>query len=211
MNTVHSLLTGFQEAFLSRKVDPRKREAILRSARELFKQNGVEKTTMRKIAGKAGIATGTVYLYFNSKAKIIDALCDYYLLSHIEALKPSLEIPDVRQNIASTTHAALQHASENADLVRLIDMRRSIDGRVNRPEANRVVLKTVRDAFARGIEAGVTVPYNPAIMAELVSGMLEWICKICFVWSDVDPKRYESTWVELLSRALIYNNREGVK
>lgn len=53
------------------------------------------------------------------------------------------------------------------------------------------------------------MPCNPAIMAELVSGMMEWICKIYFVWSDVDSQRYEGIWIELLSRAALINNSKG--
>jgi AcrR family transcriptional regulator len=190
---------------LARKVDPEKREAILKSARELFKQCGVEQTTMASIAGKAGIATGTIYLYFDSKAKIIDALCDYYLLDNIKAVAPEYENPDIKQAIANGVHAALKHASENADLVRLIDQRRSIGDKTDRTQADRVVQKTLREGLAKYMENGTMRPYNIVVMAELVSGMIEWISKICFVWSDVDPMRYEDTLVEMLRHALLKN------
>jgi AcrR family transcriptional regulator len=190
---------------LSRKIDPEKREAILKSARELFRQYGVEQTTMARIAGKAGIATGTVYLYFDSKAKIIDALCDYYLLENIKATIPAFENTSIEQAISRGVHAALKHASENADLVRLIDLRRSIGGKTDRPQADRVVQKTLREGLAKYIEDGTMRPYNIVVMAELISGMLEWISKVCFVWSDVDPMRYEDTLVELLRHALLKN------
>jgi len=190
---------------MSRKIDPAKREAVLNSARELFKQCGVEQTTMAKIAGKAGIATGTVYLYFDSKAKIIDALCDYYLLDNIKTVAPEYENPDIKQAISRGVHAALKHASENADLVRLIDLRRSIGGKTNRPQADRVVQKTTREGLAKYMEEGSIRPYNVVVLAELVSGMIEWISKICFVWSDIDPMRYEDTLVEMLRHALLKN------
>jgi AcrR family transcriptional regulator len=193
---------------MSRKIDPAKREAILKSARELFKQCGVEQTTMAKIAGKAGIATGTVYLYFKSKADIIDALCDYYLLDNLKVVAPEYENTDMEQAISRGVHAALKHASENADLVRLIDQRRSIGGKTDRPQADRVVQKTTREGLAKYMENGTVIPYNPVILAELVSGMIEWISKICFVWSDVDPMRYEDTLVKLLRHALLKNYKE---
>ena len=41
-----------------------KREAILAAARTLFAQKGYEETTIADIAREAGIAVGTVYLYF---------------------------------------------------------------------------------------------------------------------------------------------------
>ncbi len=190
---------------MSRKTDPEKRESILKSARELFRQYGVEQTTMARIAGKAGIATGTIYLYFDSKAKIIDALCEYYLLDNIKTVAPKFENPDIKQAISMGIHAALKHASENADLVRLVDLRRSIGGKTDRPQADRVVQKTIREGLAKYIEDGTMRPYNIVVMAELISGMLEWISKVCFVWSDVDPMRYEDTLVEMLRHALLKN------
>ncbi len=66
---------------------------------------------MARIAGKAGIATGTIYLYFDSKSKIIDALCDYYLLDNLKVTAPEYENPDIQQAISRTVHAALKHAS----------------------------------------------------------------------------------------------------
>jgi AcrR family transcriptional regulator len=193
---------------MARKIDPNKREAILKSARELFKQCGVEHTTMSQIAVKAGVATGTIYLYFKSKAQIVDALCDYYLLGNITAVAPEYEKPDIQKAISGAIHAALKHASENADLVRLIDLRRSNRGKTKRPQADKVVQKTLREGLAKYIREGSMRPYNVVVMAELISGMLEWISKVCFVWSDVDPMRYEDTLVEMLRHALLINCEE---
>ena len=52
----------------------RKRAALLDSAYELFTTLGFSKTTIRDIAGKAGVAKGTFYLYFKDKTDIRDAL-----------------------------------------------------------------------------------------------------------------------------------------
>lgn len=193
---------------MARKIDPLKRDAILKSARELFKQCGVERTTMAQIAVKAGVATGTIYLYFNSKAQIVDALCDYYLLDNIKTIAPEYENPDIKQAISGAVHAALKHSAENADLVRLIDQRRSNGGKTRRPQADKVVQKTLREGLAKYIREGSMRPYNVVVMAELISGMLEWISKVCFVWSDVDPMRYEDTLVEMLRHALLINYEE---
>ncbi len=100
---------------------------------------------------------------------------------------------------------------QNADLVRLIDLRRSIGGKMNRPQADRVVQKTLREGLAKYMEEGSIRPYNAAVLAELVGGMLEWISKVCFVWSDLDPMRYEDTLVELLRHALLKNYKGKLK
>jgi len=44
-----------------------KKEDIINSAVELFLENGIEKTSVKNITDKAGIAPGTFYLYFGAK------------------------------------------------------------------------------------------------------------------------------------------------
>nr|MBA3335061.1 helix-turn-helix transcriptional regulator [Acidobacteriota bacterium] len=47
-----------------------KREAILNAAVSVFAQKGFFNSKVADIAGEAGIADGTVYLYFKSKDEI---------------------------------------------------------------------------------------------------------------------------------------------
>jgi len=52
-----------------------KHEAILAAAQRLFGYYGYRRTAIDDIAQEAGIAKGTVYLYFKSKEEIFRALC----------------------------------------------------------------------------------------------------------------------------------------
>ena len=47
------------------------RRKIYEAAMELFREKGFEPTTMRDIAGKAGVALGGTYYYFSSKDAIV--------------------------------------------------------------------------------------------------------------------------------------------
>ncbi len=49
----------------------RRHRRILESATELFIQQGYRKTSMDEVARKAGVAKGTVYLYFKTKADLL--------------------------------------------------------------------------------------------------------------------------------------------
>ncbi|CAN5336050.1 TetR/AcrR family transcriptional regulator C-terminal domain-containing protein [soil metagenome] len=53
-----------------------KREAILRAAIKVFASNGYFNSKVSDIAGEAGIADGTVYLYFKSKDEILHSIFD---------------------------------------------------------------------------------------------------------------------------------------
>ncbi len=56
-----------------------KREAILTAAFSLFGHYGYRRTSIDDIAQEAGIAKGTVYLYFKSKEEIFRALAQQFI------------------------------------------------------------------------------------------------------------------------------------
>jgi AcrR family transcriptional regulator len=60
---------------VSKAPDQRRRD-ILEAATRLFKERGFDPATVQAIAGSAGVAAGTVYLYFSSKEAILLALVD---------------------------------------------------------------------------------------------------------------------------------------
>ena len=53
-----------------------KREAILRAAIKTFAKKGYFNAKVADIAGEAGIADGTVYLYFKSKEEVLHSIFD---------------------------------------------------------------------------------------------------------------------------------------
>jgi AcrR family transcriptional regulator len=52
-----------------------RREAILDAAMRLFVAQGYDRTTMREIATEAGVSTGAIYVYFQTKAEMLQSLC----------------------------------------------------------------------------------------------------------------------------------------
>src|SRR5689334_10240593 len=59
---------------MARPVDPEKRSAILQAAKKIILRNGYGSAKIAQIATEAGVASGTVYLYFESKEAIADAI-----------------------------------------------------------------------------------------------------------------------------------------
>jgi AcrR family transcriptional regulator len=59
-----------------------KRQRILLAARKRFRHYGVRKTTMQEIARDAGVAVGTLYLYFKDKDDLLIAGTDEYVTRH---------------------------------------------------------------------------------------------------------------------------------
>ena len=70
---------------------------ILAAARSLLEQRGPEAMTMEEIAAAAGVAKGTVYLYFQSKDDLILALITQVGENIIQDVEASLRWPRGRR------------------------------------------------------------------------------------------------------------------
>jgi TetR/AcrR family transcriptional regulator, repressor for uid operon len=72
-----------QKSTMRTKFSPRYRtelkEKIMQSAMENFAKNGFDRTRMEDIATSAGLAKGTLYLYFKNKEDLFYAICDHNL------------------------------------------------------------------------------------------------------------------------------------
>ena len=68
---------------MHKKITPRDktelREKIMQSAMENFAKDGFDRTRMEDIATAAGLAKGTLYLYFKNKEDLFYAICDHNL------------------------------------------------------------------------------------------------------------------------------------
>lgn len=77
-----------------------KREAILRAATSVFASNGYFNSKVADIAREAGVADGTVYLYFKSKEDILHSIFDRTMEEVIAEGRKQLEaISDPREKL----------------------------------------------------------------------------------------------------------------
>jgi len=194
---------------MSKPADPNRREDILKAAREVFKQRGYEKAHVAEIAQLAGMAKGTVYLYFESKQAILDALCDRYQEMIADALLPALQNPDAHAAIKDAVHAGLAVASSERDLLKLLDLRLGLaagGAAIENPRGQKILRRFFRERVANGDMQD----YEPVIASELTGGFVQWIAKLCLLWHNVDIMRYEDTAVRMLQQALLSkNNAKG--
>lgn len=94
-----------------------KREAILRAAIKVFARNGYFNSKVSDIAGEAGIADGTVYLYFKSKEEVLHSVFDRAMEEFIsEGKKEIAEIEDVVEKLRKIARLHLQKLSADRDL-----------------------------------------------------------------------------------------------
>jgi AcrR family transcriptional regulator len=197
---------------MSKQPDPKHREDILAAARLVFRERGYEKARMEDVARLAGVAKGTVYLYFKSKLAILEALVDSYYVMMLEAIISHLDNPDSRLALKKAVHAGFVLADRERDLVVLLDLR--LGYAKNRKAAtigNPLALKEIRRFLKRCHDRGEMRNYDPDVAAVLVGGLLQWITKLCLVWQGDDLARYEDTAVRMLQYALFNNSSEDRK
>jgi len=67
-----------------------KRLDIARASIDLFCEKGIAQTTIDEIARSAGVAKGTIYLYFKNKEEIVFAIWDMVCTLHVETFERSI-------------------------------------------------------------------------------------------------------------------------
>jgi len=72
----------------------KKRRRIIHFATELFLRHGYRRTSMSDVARRAGVAKGTLYLYFNTKADLLAHAIGVEKQRYAEALVPVINSED---------------------------------------------------------------------------------------------------------------------
>ncbi|MBI3895082.1 MAG: TetR/AcrR family transcriptional regulator [Acidobacteria bacterium] len=93
---------------------------ISQAARKVFAKKGFDETTVEDIAHAAGIAKGTLYLYFRSKKKIYLAALREGILALHEKVQQEVEAaPSVEDKLRAYIFTKLRYFEENWDFFRI--------------------------------------------------------------------------------------------
>lgn len=196
------------------KTAQERREEIMLAAFDLFRQKGFAETAVGDIATKAGVATGTVYLYFQSK--------DHLLLAIHEKFHSAMH-----ENIATLVSDYLDRSGrgEPVDYRELIETVIDEMAEYNRRfrdygelcvkyipganlteelyEVNRRSVQFLAGMFHQAKEAGLLHASDPEMMAYLIHGsMMESIKGWCAYNDPPDLDRLMASAKELLKKAL---------
>ena len=104
-------------------VDCSKRRQILNGAREVFLARGFDGASMGEIAKVAGVSKGTLYVYFDSKESLFEALTIEEKQGLAEVLfKLDPNDPDVRAVLTKLGHSYLSHMGkpEHVSSIRMV-------------------------------------------------------------------------------------------
>lgn len=156
---------------------------ILAAARELMERRGLEAVTMEEIAGAAGVAKGTIYLYFPNKDGLIRALITQVgeiLLQDLEAVVQASGSPS--EKIHQVASLLLDYLIREKALFPAYarDTRRGGAGSPKGywrqlQEMEEKFLTLVTPVFAQGINAGLFIPANPRLLTFMLRGMVRGV------------------------------------
>lgn len=162
----------------ARSVVADKREAILRAATHVFARKGYFNSKVSDIAGEAGIADGTVYLYFKSKDEILHSIFDRAMAEFIAEGRREIEsIPDPAAKLRRIAQLHLEKLGADREMavVFQVELRGSTKFMREFSAAGFAeYLDIIRGTIAEGQQAGVfRSDMKPIVCAKVLYGALD--------------------------------------
>jgi len=90
----------------------RRRRQILDAAIDCFAREGFHRTSMTQIIAEAGVSAGTIYLYFDSKEEIVEAIAEERHTLESALTATALANPDTRQALHDLADGYLNWLSD---------------------------------------------------------------------------------------------------
>jgi TetR/AcrR family fatty acid metabolism transcriptional regulator len=155
-----------------------KREAILRAAISVFAHNGYFNSKVADIAREAGVADGTVYLYFKSKEEILHSIFDRSVDQAVADARKEIEnISDPREKLRRIARLHLERLGDDRDLavVFQVELRGSTKFMEEFSAAGfAAYLALIRTTFEEGQQVGVfRADLNAKVVAKILFGALD--------------------------------------
>ena len=155
-----------------------KREAILRAAISVFARCGYFNSKVADIAREAGVADGTVYLYFKSKEEILHSIFDHSVEDALGAARKRVEqLTDPREKLRQIALMHLERLGADRDLavVFQVELRGSTKFMEEFSAAGFAeYLALIRSTFEEGQRAGLfRADLNARVVAKVLFGALD--------------------------------------
>jgi len=90
-----------------------RRAQILEAAVAVFAEKGYQRATVKEIAARAGVAPGTIYLYFKNKRDLLLAIADRLIAQPVDQALAQLADLDAEAYIAAILQNRLQFVRRN--------------------------------------------------------------------------------------------------
>jgi len=182
-------------------------QRLLTAAEELFGERSYHRTTIADICARAGMATGSFYSYYGSKAEIFAAV-----------------VRAINTDLRSAMKAALEHTDDNQRSRERASFRVYFDMLSKRPWIDRIVRESefidpglfreyyehLARGYARGVRAAqmdrdIDARYDPEVIAYAYTGIGNFVGMRWAEWTAGGrvPEDVLDDVLELLARGLV--------
>jgi TetR/AcrR family fatty acid metabolism transcriptional regulator len=169
---------------------PGKRERILRAAIDVFAESGYFNAKVTDIAKAAGVADGTIYLYFDGKEELLTTIFREHTRNYLQSLERDLapvRQPEERIRIAIRHHLETLGRDRALAVVAQVELRHSLKymSLLSHQEVGDY-LGILRKIVEQGQAAGVfRRNLHPQLVAKALFGVLDEMVT-SWVLSDKD-------------------------
>ena len=155
-----------------------KRERILRAAVDVFAQNGYFNAKVSEIAKAAGVADGTIYLYFDGKEDLLITIFREHTRNFLQSLQTqlaSVSRDEDRLRVAVRHHLETLGRDRSLAVVSQVELRHSLKYMTLFSQHEVAdYLNLLRDIVAHGQSEGVfRRTLHPQLVAKAIFGILD--------------------------------------
>jgi AcrR family transcriptional regulator len=187
-----------------RGLDQDKRRAITEAAQHLFTTVGYETTTMAQIAKTAGVAVGTVYLYFKNKTDLLIAVKGGWEEEILRALSlPEIAALPHHLRARPMIEASFKVCARQTELVQLMGVQAEMLGEWH-SQVPAPILEALKAFLREAMEAGSIRQIDTDVAAVVLFGMVNGALLQCFCYEGGQhQQRYIDLLVDAVQRWLI--------
>ena len=164
-----------------RTKDEAKETLILQTALQLILKTGLTGLKMSELAREAGMATGTVYIYFDDKVALIQRLYRYLLRKSLSDLNAGIISTDpLRIKIKKITRNYLKDNVDNPEYTAFFEQYFRSPYYVQTDEISvdeNAMMQPVYDLIVEGQTQTLIKEADPDLLVTLVCGMLNELAK----------------------------------
>jgi TetR/AcrR family transcriptional regulator, fatty acid metabolism regulator protein len=155
-----------------------KRNEILKAAIEVFAKKGFNSASINEVAVKAGVASGTVYLYFKNKDDLLLQAMKTMMDTNLQEIKS--KIANVEKPIDKLFLFFFHHVEmfvKRPSMARflMVELRQSEEFYKKHPTYNpyKEYREYIEQLVSLAMQDGTTKPYNPSTISFIILGFMD--------------------------------------
>jgi len=192
-----------------------KRQAIIEAARNIFAMKGYEDTTISEIAEDAGVAVGTVYLYFRNKREIYTSVSLDQMVALAAVIgDPRIVMLPFEQLPRAMIEAIFRICHQDSEQMSLFKVDIQSKEEIQQHKAAEALITNALDTFLRqAIAQGQLAPFDTQMYAKILFGLVDSALYDCFcVEGGESEELFRERTIEIIERLFFGPSiREGTK